>query len=283
MNAIRLFTIFFGIFINTWACISYAESMKFGVTPWQKGQSEDDIIQFYRPMLDYLSQKTGDEYIVVSARDYKQIIDFLVEGKIDLASISPAPYVLAKEINPQLNLLVTELSINKGSGQLSDSYLGYFVALKSRTDLNTLADLEGKRFGFVKKESSSGFKYPNAMLVEKGIDYSVFFSKHYFLGSHPRVTDAIAADSIDAGATWDFNLLQASQKHGDIYKIIYTTPPIPNLCIVGHSSLDPAKGATIQKALINIDKNLLTGLSASGYVIRPDSFYDVVRKVALGK
>jgi len=263
--------------------VAVAETFRFGVTPWQKGQSQDDINHHYRKMLDYLSEKTGDEYLIVSARDYKQMIQYLSEGRVDLASISPVPYVLVKAANPDIKLLVTELSWDKAKENLTDSYLGYFVALKNRGDVTSIVDLKGKKFGFVKKESSSGFKYPNSMLKEKGIDYKKYFHKYYFLGSHPRVTDAISAGSIDAGATWDFNLKQAVAKHGDIFKIIYTTPPIPNLCIAAHSSISEEKAIKIREALISIDPDLLEGLPAGGYVVRPDSFYDVVRNVVLEK
>ncbi|PCJ38090.1 MAG: hypothetical protein COA99_12245 [Moraxellaceae bacterium] len=261
---------------------AHSATYRFGVTPWQKGQSEDSINHHYRKMLNYLTKETGDQYIIVSARDYQQMIDFLADGKVDFASISPVPYVLAKQINPGIQLLVTEMSWDKAHETLTDSYMGYFVTKKSRDDINSLADLNMKRFGFVKKESSSGYKYPNALLKEQGLDYETYFSRHYFLGSHPRVTDAIASGSIDAGATWDFNLSQATKKHGDVFKIIFTTPPIPNLCIAAHSSLPAEKADRIRNALISIDTDLLEGLPAGGYVIRPDSFYDVVRNVALG-
>ncbi len=272
-------TFFVCALLTLFAINGFAASYKFGVTPWQKGQTNDDINRFYRPMMDYLSKKTGDEFIIVSTKDYQQMIEYLAAGKVDFASISPVPYVLAKKKNPAIQLIVTELSWDKREENLTDSYLGFIVTLKSNTELNTLSDLKNKRFGFVKKESSSGFKYPNALLIEHGINYIDYFKKHYFLGSHPRVTDAIVQGSIDAGATWDFNLKQAIAKHGDIFKIITTTPPIPNLCIAAHSAIPRKKAHKIQSLLTQIDPVILQGLPASGYTVKPDSFYDIVRKV----
>lgn len=284
LSILRFIIIYLGV-LNAclFASALMADTYKFGVTPWQKGQTSDDINKHYRLMLDYLSKKTGDEYIIISARGYKQMIEFLADGSVDIASISPVPYVLAKQLNPNIRLLVTELSLDRAKENLTDSYMGYFVALKSSENINAVSDLKHKRFGFVKKESSSGYIYPIVLLKNKGIDYDQYFSRHYFLGSHPRVTDAVAAGSIDAGATWDFNLKQAVDKHGDIFKVIFTTPPIPNLCVAAHSSLDKDKAMEIRKALINIDPRLLEGLPAGGYVVREDSFYDVVRKIALDK
>lgn len=259
---------------------AWGENYNFGVAPWQKGQSVDDIRSSYKPMLDYLSKETGDTYTIVGAKDYDQMVEFLATGRVNFSNISPLPYVLAKRRNPEIRLMVTELAWNKDRTQKIDSYKGYILALKTRTDLNKLEDLKNRQFGFVDEESTSGFKYPAVLLKERGIDYKNYFAKYYFLGGHPRVTDAIAAGSIDAGATWDFNWNQAIQKHGDIFKPLFETPPIPNLCVVAHPSLPLKVQKKIEKALLNIDEKLLGGLPTAGYVLRPDSFYDVVRKIS---
>ncbi len=257
----------------------HAANYNFGVMPWQKGQSVDDIRGMYKPMLDWLGRQTGDTFSIVGTRDYDQMVDFLANGRIQIANISPMPYVLAKRKNPEIRLLVTELSWNRDRTKKIDSYRGYILALKKRTDINTLDDLKGKQFGFVDEDSTSGFQYPSVLMREHGIEYKSYFGKYYFLGGHPRVTDAIVSGSIDAGATWDYNWSQADKKHGQVFKALFETPPIPNLCIAAHPSLPLNAQKKIEKALLTIDEKLLTGLPAAGYVVRPDSFYDVVRKL----
>jgi len=249
----------------------------FAIPPWQKGRAVDEIRNLYTPLLKYLGKQTGSKFMFVRGRNYAHVIEMIASGKVHLANLSPVPYVLAKRKNNQINLLATELKINKINGKLTDSYQGSILVLKNRNEIQTVEDLKGKKFGFVKLESSSGYKYPNAMLRERGIIPNQFFSNVYFLGGHPRVTDALAAGSIDAGATWDFNWSQAKKKNGDIYKTILDTPPIPNLCIVAHQSMPKSVQKKIQDSLTNIDPKLLTGLPASGFAIRPDSFYNVVR------
>jgi len=99
------------------------------------------------------------------------------------------------------------------------------------------------------------------------------------MGSHPRVTDAIVAGSVDGGATYGFNFRQAVKKHGNVFKVIVKSPPMPSQAIVAHPSLPDGICAGIQKALPTIDPALLKGLGRYGYVIRPDSFYDFVRSM----
>lgn len=252
---------------------------RFGVTPWQKDLTEDKVRALYKPLLSALGAQVDAEFVIVGAKDYAQISTMLAQGHVQFATISPAPFVAAQRDNPNVKMLVTELSWNLDKTKRSDSYTGYIVTLKSRSDINTVADLQGKKVGFVSKESTSGFVVPRFVLQEQGIDYQTFFGHTYFIGSHPLVTDALVAGSIDAGATWDYNLSQAIALHGDVFKPILTSPPIPNLGIAVHSDVPAAVQEAVKRALLNADPVLLSGLSTAGYIERSDSFYDVIRKM----
>jgi phosphonate transport system substrate-binding protein len=92
------------------------------------------------------------------------------------------------------------------------------------------------------------------------------------------VTDALAAGSLDAGATWDFNLAEARKKHGDIFKII-REERIPNLAIATHPSLGDARRKALKEALLAAPPALFEGLPTAGFVERPESFYDGVRRL----
>ncbi|MCF6289950.1 MAG: phosphate/phosphite/phosphonate ABC transporter substrate-binding protein [Desulfobacterales bacterium] len=251
----------------------------FGIPPYQKGQTVDEIRGLYKPMLSWLGEQVGCYFDFIGADSYEDMIDMVASGRVQVAGLGPVPYIEAKKKNPGLRLLLTELKWNRDKSRLVDVYHGYIVALKTRDDLNGLLDLKGKSFSFVDIHSTSGYQYPNALMREQGIIPARFFGKVYFLGSHPRVTDAIVAGSIDAGATWDFNLEQAIRKHGDVFKIIYAPPPIPNLAIVAHPSLPLDIQQKIQEVLPTIDPALLQGLPADGFAVRPDSFYDTVRVI----
>ena len=255
-----------------------AEEYKFGVTPWQRGQSEDEIKSLYKPMLNWLGSKTGHNFILVSTVNYDDTINNLANGKLDIASISPVPYVLAKRRNSRINLLVTELRSESDDQAKTDTYHSYILTLKKNKEIKTVQDLKNKLFGYVTRASTSGFIYPLNKLEQEGLGYKKSFKRIFFLGSHPGVTDAIKANSIDAGATWGFNWNVAKKKHGDIFKPIWKSPPIPNLAIVAHSSMPMALQEKIKKLLLSIKPELLDGIPAEGYVERSDSFYDGVRK-----
>ena len=250
--------------------------LRFGIPPWQKSQSVDEIREQYRPLLEWLGTQIGYRFVVVGGRSYEDMIDLIARGNVQFAVLSPVPYVQAKRKNPEIDLLLTELKWNEAHTATVDSYLGYIIARKDRADITTAADLKGKRLGFVNVESTSGWRYPNAMLLASDLDVRTMATT-LFLGSHPRVTDAIEAGSVDAGATWDFNLAEAIRKHGDVYKVIMRSPPIPNICMVAHSSVSAELRARIKTMLPTASAELFAKAPMQGYVARPDAFYDVVR------
>jgi len=251
----------------------------FCVPPYQKGQTIDSIRLLFLPMLTWLGKQIGCRFDVVGAATYDESVDMLAQGKVHLAWLGPASYVTAKQMNPHIQVLVTELHWNTERTQLTDTYTSNIVSLKRRTDIQNLKDLKGKKFAFVDHISTTGFVYPNYLLREQGIIPGEYFERVFFLGSHPRVTDAVVAGSVDAGATWDFNLAEARKKHGDVFTVLLKSPPIPNNVIAAHPSLPADIREKIINLLPSIDRPLLEGTSAAGFVVRPDSVYDQVRQV----
>lgn len=252
---------------------------RFGVTPWQHGQSDDDIRAHYKPLLEWLGRRVDAEFIIVGANGYGETIDLLANESIHLAAISPVPFVLAQQRNPRVAMLATELSWDFGNRRMSPSYDGFIIARADRDDIKGLESLRNMRFGFVRKQSTSGFVYPVGYFIRNGIDYKTFFSRIYFLGSQPRVTDAVASGSIDAGTTWDYNLKQAINKHGEVFKVVAKTGTIPNLGVAANGSVPLVMQKKIRDALLEARKGLFQGLPAAGYTVKDDAYYDPVREV----
>lgn len=263
------------------ACPAWSqEAYLFGAPPWQRGQTSYDVRNAYRPLLEHLSQLVGKPIFLVSPTSYEDVIQYYVDGRIHFGPIAPASYVLLLKKNPGVRRLATELSWDESRTRKQDYSLSQVITLKSRQDIHSLEDLQGKSIAFVDQYSPSGFACLVATLHKNGKDYRAFFSRYFFLGSHPRATDALAAGSVDAAATWDFNLAQAIQKYGDIFKVVWEQG-MPNAPIVAHPSLPKRDQDIIASALLTIDPALLAGLPTAGYVQRPDSFYDPARELLI--
>jgi len=149
--------------------------------------------------------------------------------------------------------------------------------------ITSLKDLKGKKFGFTEKSSSSGYRYPLLIFRNAGIEPNLHFANIYFMGSHPKVTDAISAGSIDSGATWDGNYIAAVKKHGDIFRIIEQTEPIPLDLIAASHTLDKKMLKELEALLLSLkpgDPEVNTeGFPYKGFIKKDDAFYNIVRDV----
>lgn len=285
MQIIRLLQ----VFVISWVLVLPTESpaadnatniCRFGIPPWQKGRSFNEERKKYLPFLQWLSSQTNCKFVPVGATSYEDLIEKITTGKVHLAELAAVTYVQAKKTNPETQLLATGLTWNKDHSKLIDSYRSVIVSLKKHKNIETLYDLQGMPVGFVNQESSSGFVYPASLIREKDINHETYFSKTYFLGSHPNVTDAIVAGSIMAGATSDKNFSIAKQKHGDVFNVLWRSPEIPNVLIAAHPSLADSVRNTLIIQLPHVPSELLTELKfIKGFVVKPDSFYDVTRTV----
>ena len=179
-------------------------------------------------------------------------------------------------------------SVGAGAGGISATYRGIIITRKG-SGLKSIADLKGKRFAFVNPKSASGYVYPRAMLIEKGINPETFFSEKIFAGSHDKVIAAVLEDRVDGGAIYD-GALGVAQRSGVSTSNLITlasSDPIPHDAIAVRIGIDSALAKKIQLALINLDKSdagrrVIAGSKKklTGHVIAQDSLFDVVRRTA---
>jgi phosphate/phosphite/phosphonate ABC transporter binding protein len=202
-------------------------------------------------------------------------------GEVDIGSFSPFAYVDAVRGG---KIRIIAQSVIDGSA----TYRGIIVARKDG-GLKSIADLRGKRFAFVDPKSASGYVYPRAMLVEKGISPDSFFKETIFAGDHMKVIAAVLDGRVDAGATYDnaLGIAKASGMPSDNLVIIAGTDPIPHDAIAVRIGLDEALAKRIQTALVNLDKTEAgrriianSKKKLSGHVIAQDSTFNVVRRTA---
>jgi ABC-type phosphate/phosphonate transport system substrate-binding protein len=106
----------------------HLEKYHFGIPPYQKGQTVDEIRSLYKPMLVWLGEQVGCLFDVVGSNTYKGVLEMLAEDKIHLGCLGSVPYVSVKMKNPDLRLLLTELRWNHKKSKLVDYYNCYIVA-----------------------------------------------------------------------------------------------------------------------------------------------------------
>lgn len=269
-----LAVLFAGLFTNP----AGAQELKFGFTPVL---SEPEMRVEFEPLMDYLSEAIGRKVTLYIAKDYGDLRTQMENGSVDIGSFSPFAYVDAAQGG---KIRIIAQSIIEGSA----TYRGIIVARKD-SGLKSIADLKGKRFAFVDPKSASGYVYPRALLIEKGIDRETFFKETIFAGSHDKVIAAVLAGRVDAGAIYDGALGVANRSGVSTENLltVASSDPIPHDAIAVRTGVDVALAKKIQSALINLDKSeagrrviASSKKKLTGHVIAEDSLFDVVRRTA---
>lgn len=252
--------------------------LKFGFTPVL---SEREMQNEFEPLMTYLSDALGQRVVLYVAKDYGDLRTQMEAGFVDIGSFSPFAYVDAARGG---RIRIIAQSILEGSA----TYRGIIVVRKD-SGLKTVADLKGKRFAFVDPKSASGYLYPRAMLLEKGIEPETYFKSTIFAGSHDKVIAAVLAGRTDAGSIYEGALGVALRSGVPVENLvtIVSTEPIPHDAIAVHLDLDDALVKRIQLALINLDQSdagrrviAHSKKKLTGHVPAEDSLYDVVRRTA---
>lgn len=255
-----------------------AQELKFGFTPVL---TESEMRAEFEPLMTYLSEAIGQKVSLYIAKNYGDLRTQMEAGTVDIGSFSPFAYVDAVRGG---KIRIIAQSILDGSA----TYRGLIVARKD-SGLQSVADLQGKRFAFVDPKSASGYVYPRAMLVEKGVTPESYFKETVFAGGHDKVIAMVLEGKADAGAIYDGALAveKARGKPTDDSATLASTDPIPHDAIAVQLGLDEALALKIRTALVDLDKTesgrrviANSKKKLTGHVIAEDGLFDVVRRTA---
>lgn len=257
---------------NTAAVSSTADSLFLAIPNrenWEVG---------FRYLCEFLSKKLKKKVELIIGQDFEDVQKLVQQKKADFGIFTSTSYVHTKKLYKGLKYIATGQTIEDGKSR--SYYPGFFIVHRD-SKCKSLADLKDVSFAFVSSSSSSGYKYPIALLKSYAIDAKSYFGNLMFLGDHSYVTDAVATKVADAGVTWDLNLSKAVLKYGDVFRIIGQYGPIVNHAF--------AAGDWVEESLCKAVAELLTALPEeitnnpdfpySGFEVLSDSAYDMAREV----
>ncbi|MBU3101997.1 MULTISPECIES: phosphate/phosphite/phosphonate ABC transporter substrate-binding protein [Clostridium] len=242
----------------------------FGINPFT---SPEDIKNMYVPILNSVFNKIGYKVRTIIVKDYEALSLGIQEETIDVAWFSPFAYVKAHE-----KLGIVPLVSPKVNGKVS--YNGYIVTRKD-SGINSLADLKGKSFGYVDEKSASGYLYARNIIKTEGMNPDTIFSRTAFMGSHDNVIKAVLLKELDAGATYNEAMENAS-KHGvDIeqFKILAKTQDIPKDAIAISKKLSKEFCENLKESFIEYVGTANIESPIQGFVESNDEKYNVIRAV----
>jgi phosphonate transport system substrate-binding protein len=258
------------------------KTLRVGFVPAEDAQQ---VMQNAQPIVEILRQRLGMEVEPFVATDYTGVVEALRVNKLDIAFLTPASYVLAKN---EANVRVVLKSERKGIPF-------YFAAIITRADsgIKNLEDLRGKTFAFGDSLSTTGNVVPRQMFKQRGIDPVRDFKQILYSGGHDATVLAVLNGKVDAGATYanspdskDTAWMRYLKNPEDVEKIraIAFSEPIPADNLVISANLDEKIAKKIEETFIELSrdpkgKTMLRDLyQIDGFVPASDKDYDSVRQ-----
>jgi phosphonate transport system substrate-binding protein len=230
----------------------------------------------YQPLVDYLSDVTGETWELSITTTYGKTVQELCEGTLDVAYLGPLTYVQAHEACGA----VPVVRLNTEGRATFRSV----ILVKDESPVTRLEDLRGEDFGFGSPLSTSSHLVPRAMLRDAGLRQDDI-GCHYY-GHHERAARACLLGEVVACGVRD---IVGYRFTGRGLRVLARSGPIPNFPFVVGPDTSEGRRALLVEALVRhpaedpaIRERMRTWDTelAHGFVPTSDHAYDPVRELA---
>lgn len=257
-----------------------AEPLRVGLTP----VFLDDQPRITKLWRDYLESRLGREVEFVQRATYREIVDLLLRGGLDVAWICGLPYV---ERIARLSLVATPVY------QGAPLYRSYLIVPSADTTTHSWTDLPHGVFAFSDPDSNSGYLYPRWAMRKAGIDVDSYFRKTFFTRSHRSVVEAVAARLADAGAVDGYIWDTLALKHPELTagtRVVLRSETFGFPPIVARKDLPPEEILELRRVLGWMEddpagREVLEQLNLDGFTRVSPALYDGIAAMsrALGR
>jgi len=210
---------------------------------------------------EYFSNKLGIETKFFYPIDATTTVESLVTGSTQIAFMSARPAQLAYERSDHNAMLfMAEVRpFNGPSGENLDTFYYSEFWVRKDSGINTLEDARGKNIAFSGPTSTSGYLFPLAKLVDKGLiksgdDPKSYFSNVLFSGGYQQSLTALLSGQVDIAAGGDHakSDFLTTEEQNQI-KVIEKQGPVPTHGISYRTDLvTPELISKFEKAVIDM-------------------------------
>ena len=206
----------------------------------------------WSPFVKALSDAVGIPIEQVATTDYAGVTEGVLAGKVDIAMYGPLSYYIAVQAGAKIK----GAAIQTSRFGATETYQSYLFTKAGRSDINSIADVKGKKVCFGDPESTSGTLFPYLMLADANIDSQKDIT-NVVAGAHDKSILGVINGSCDAGFAFDAIVespsgAASSVKPTDL-KIVSKSKPIPNSPMAVRSDLPPELFKKIVEAIPTID------------------------------
>lgn len=232
------------------------------------------MVKKWQPFAEYLAARLGRPVEITLKPDYGRVARDLLEGNLDLALLGSLAYVQAAAKGA-----IVPLARRVIFG--SDHYRSIIVVHRDGP-ITALDGLEGRRFAFTDKNSTTGYALPVLALKDAGLAAPErFFSEVIFTGNHDSALLAVYTGSADGAALSTTRLDPRNSKLKRL-RVIWRSEEIPLGPFVARQELGAAMTRRLREAILRIGdtadtRPLLAQLGVDGFVSADDRDYASVR------
>jgi phosphonate transport system substrate-binding protein len=219
-------------------------------------QDSDTIADTVEPLAERLGEELGVEVQGNVMTNYNALVEAMGANQVHIGFIPAFGYVLAEE---QYDVEVILKSIRHGSGTYKAQYV-----VREDSDIESLADLEGKIWAYGDQGSTSGYLFPASQLMEEfGYDSATelendFFSGTVQTGGHDNSAIAVLEGDADVATTFDDARTAIEEDYPeamDELRILDYTEEIPNDTISVTKELDDELVQEIKDVFLSFNED----------------------------
>lgn len=214
-------------------------------------------------MAEFMSREIGVDVDVFPATNYAAVVEGLRSENADVAYFSGWPYLIADQ-EVGMDLLVVEE--RKG-----EPFYHAQIFVDADSDIESIADLEGRSFSFTSPTSTCGYLFPLAKLIdetsmETGGDPKEFFSEVIYAGGYQQSLQALVHDRVDAAAASDYAPgVYLDEEERDSIRVLSRQGPVPTHAVAVREALPDDLKQRIEKAFLKLNESDHSDLLKSLY------------------
>lgn len=254
------------LFLLTFCVFAYANQISLGVVPQQ---SPLKLAKKWLKVTAYLEEQTGIKVVFKTKRSIPAFEKELYEGKYDIAYMNPYHFVVA---NKKQNY--------EAFTRADKKIVGIVLSKDKNIDISKLENIKGKTFLFPAPNAFAATLLPKFEFREK---YNFDIDKQAnvkYVNSHDSVYKGVSRNigQFGGGIVRTFNnFIDKNDK--DKLNIIYKTDAYPSHPIAAHPNLDKQIVLKLQKAFLNMPKDIKKLLSIKNFIITDNKEYEVIKEV----
>ncbi len=184
-------------------------------------RGDERTVTRWQPTAEYLSREVSGHRFRVVPLDFEEIGPAVAAADIDFLLANSGIYV---EFEKRYGVGRIATLRNRNGDRGYTRFGGVIFTRAGRDDINTLADLVGKRFAAVKENSLGGYLMAWREMAQQGIVPSEDTTLQ-FAGTHDAVVDAVLRGEADAGTVRTDTLeVMSREGHIDLARIKVINP-----------------------------------------------------------